>query len=241
MLVLKAQRRGIGRIELVILVFIVLLLASLAIVYIASRARPESDRAQCTHNLRMIGQGCHTFARTNGVLPTEAAGQSVFSQLLFQDGTRSAGTPADVKIYLCPARRRPFGKALGDYGYGTGPGQTGTSVLAAPKGLSPKEIDQADGTAYTLLLSHKAVNTDQYDGSGKNDTGWHTLDHARDPGPIYRDCPNSQKDLARFIGSPHPGGCPSLWCDGHVSNLSYGTTTMPQFWAYDDGAKVDAP
>jgi prepilin-type processing-associated H-X9-DG protein len=231
MLVLKAPRRGISRIELLILVLMALLVGCLSIVYIATRARPDSDRAECAHNLRQIGQGCHAFADAVGVLPTEAEGQSVFVQLSYA----FPGPPSRLKLYLCPMRRRPGSQPLGDYGYGTGPGQAGTSVLAAPKGLSLKEIDQADGTAYTLLLSHKAVNSDQYDGSGRNDTGWHTLDHARDPGPMYLDCPHADKDLSRFMGAPHPGSCPSLWCDGHVSNLAYSTTTMPQFWAYDDG------
>jgi len=107
--------------------------------------------------------------------------------------------------------------------------------------VSLAAITAKKGTENTLLLSHKGVNTDFYDGSGPNDTGWNTLDHARSPGEIFRDCSSSERDLSTLISSPHPTVCPSLWCDGHVSNIPYSTTIMPQLWAYDDGSKVTPP
>jgi prepilin-type processing-associated H-X9-DG protein len=208
-----------------------------------NHARTARTRTECVNNLRQLGICFLTYVDGANCLPTEAEGVSVFDQI-----AHTFCLPPDhsepVKYYLCPERRRqPLNErvAFDDYGYGSGPGQAGISVLAAPKGLTLKDIEEADGTAVTLLLSHKGVNVDQYDGSGKNDTGWDTSDHARDPATMYRDCLSTERDLSGSIGSPHFGWCPSLFCDGHVQNIPYEFPMMPELWAYNDGTPVAIP
>ncbi|MBY0525734.1 MAG: DUF1559 domain-containing protein [Gemmataceae bacterium] len=256
-MVWRERRRGISRVEVLVVLFILFVGGALFWSAIP-RAHESSKRLDCVNNLRQLGLACWSYAdahpeaapqRENGYfMPTEATGESVFITLLpyveqqaLYDSIKSGGEVQDVKLYACPSRARLNGKGLGDYGYGSGAGQVGVTILAAPRALMLTQIDDADGLSSTLLLSHKGVNTNQYDGSGPNDTGWHTLDHARSPGDLFRDCKSSERDLSGSISSPHVNVCPSLYADAHVANISYTCTIMPQLWAYNDGSKVSPP
>lgn len=252
-----SQRPGLTRAD--VLVLIVMAFVSTGLTGCISKAREAASRIDCINNLKQIGLACHVYSDSSGrkdksgkpepgPLPTEAQGVSVFYTLLpfieqasLHESMQKGGAVQDVRIYLCPSRRRPPTGGKGDYGYGSTTGGIGQSVLDAPKALTLGEITTKDGTSNTLLLAHKGMNTDHYSGGGKNDTGWNTLDHARDPGQIYQDCKSSDRDLSTLIGSAHPTVCPAVWCDGHAQNIPYHTTTMPQFWAYNDGATVSPP
>lgn len=249
------KRPGLTRAD--VLVLAGMLGITLGLTGCVSKAREAANRISCINNLKQMALGLHVYTDTQpglppgagkGAFPTEASGTSVFVTLLpfieqvaLYESMQKGGKAQDVKIYLCPSRRVPPTGGRGDYGYGASVGGVGTSVLDAAAPVSLKDITTKDGVSSTLLLGHKGINTDMYNGSGKNDTAWNLLEHARDPGAMFQDCPSTERNLSGSIGGPHPNVCPAAWCDGHVSALPYNTTTMPQFWAYNDGAKVTPP
>src|SRR5262249_51470250 len=75
----------------------------------------------------------------------------------------------------------------------------------------------------TLLLAHKGVHNQKYNGTGSNDQGWAALgvtwEHKRDPRTFLMD--GDKVDASLWFTSPHPNVMPVLFADGSVRGLSY--------------------
>ena len=79
---LGTSRRGIGRIEILIIVLILVIAFGLGWTAVL-HARETASRIDCVNNLKQIGMGCQVYADGNNTnLPTEASGESVFLLLL---------------------------------------------------------------------------------------------------------------------------------------------------------------
>jgi prepilin-type N-terminal cleavage/methylation domain-containing protein len=169
-----------------------------------------------------------------------------------------------IKIYICPGRRTTASGAHVDYGLGlepyTDPAGTGLNTPPVPPwqnahsimnqtgtNTSLTEITNADGTAFTLLLSHKALEPQNYGQTG--DSGWdlpwgQNVDYnqwERCPFYFYQDTNSADPNWQlHFMTGPHPNVCPSLFADGSVRNISYGQTTdvYAALWAFDDGVSL---
>ena len=169
-----------------------------------------------------------------------------------------------VKTYACPSRRPPTLKGTNlpfvtmDYAVasqnsfltaapgphfgilgGTYPQNwNSTSALKFP-GTTLGSVTNADGSANTIVVSHKYIQPKNYSGgvAGSGDQyGWYDVrqdwqSYRRQAGagnattaayaPIQEN--NTVNNTNRF-GSPHPGAMPCLYCDGSVRNFAYTTT-----------------
>jgi prepilin-type N-terminal cleavage/methylation domain-containing protein len=164
-----------------------------------------------------------------------------------------------VKIYICPGRRNTsmgpkldYGSTYslpyvgGDpFGLGDNPGAPWTGwhpILGTnPTQTSLTMITDADGTANTLLLNHKAMKPQDY--GNVDDTGYdyywaenvNYYTHKRVPFYFYQDTNNAT--MYFFMGGPHPNVSPALFADGSIRNISYNQTTdiYGALWTWDDG------
>jgi prepilin-type N-terminal cleavage/methylation domain-containing protein/prepilin-type processing-associated H-X9-DG protein len=162
-----------------------------------------------------------------------------------------------IKIYLCPGRRTTSVGTKLDYGYGGllfweppfQPTPVGWpyahSILYAgpigdPSQPSLTEVTNADGTAFTALLSHKSIQPQNYGNTSDTgcDNGWSVCTNQcvtlRNPWYFYQD---TNTIAQTFMGGPHPNVCPTLFADGSVRGVSYGQTTdvYGALWGWDDG------
>lgn len=161
----------------------------------------------------------------------------------------SNGQLAAYRIYLCPARRDISIGPRGDYGLGHHVDDYRHngwySILAGKfrdkQGVSLKEITEADGASNTLMLTHKAMDPRNYDGSGPNDEGWawlgNTDEHKRNP---FKLVPDYQGDAFEYLGSPHAKAAPSLYADGSVRAVAYDIDEriLPMLWSWNDGQTI---
>lgn len=178
-------------------------------------------------------------------------------------------SPKPVKLFLCPSRRTPvLAGARDDYaaGYHTPWSIGGTWVTArtvlggtylggfvSPAdrygflGVDLTTVTNADGSANTLLLTHKGVRTTEYSGNGNNDPGWAALgnvgwnDHKRNPTVAFSQ-ENATTNVTTRFASPHPNAMPGLYADGTVRSLRYTipASVIPSLWSYNDGAVLPA-
>jgi prepilin-type N-terminal cleavage/methylation domain-containing protein len=168
-----------------------------------------------------------------------------------------------IKIYICPGRRNTsIGPKL-DYGSIYSPpavGQDPFGVLAGgptppwlfhpilayqfPTQVTLTMVTDADGTANTLLLSHKGMSPQNY--GNTSDTG-HDLawaenadfyQHHRIPYYFYQD--TNAINMVNYNGGPHPNVSPTLFADGSIRNISYNQTTdvYAALWCWDDGSAL---
>jgi prepilin-type N-terminal cleavage/methylation domain-containing protein/prepilin-type processing-associated H-X9-DG protein len=187
------------------------------------------------------------------------------------------GPPKVIKIYLCPGRRTTTAGPGLDYGEGTqysfGVGQT-EGQYQSPNGFAGwpfftimangtgtqttlTMITDADGTANTLLLSHKGMRPQDYGagaGNSQGDWSWFApinWDHNRSAFYFVQDtnafpaAPGGSNNGAGYgswelMGGPHPNVCPTLFADGSVRNISYNQTTdvYGALWTWNDGSAL---
>lgn len=176
-----------------------------------------------------------------------------------EQGSMTPSDPKPISLFLCPSRRGPSCGPKDDYAAGRHPDdffQNGwLSVLGGPfvfhdgsvvlrGGVGLNMVGAGDGSANTLLLSHKAMAPSDYYDSGihflSGDQGWvggpiDQFEHKRDPRFFVRD--TNSIDMRLYIGAVHPGVIPSLFADGSVRALRYTTseTIIPRLWSWNDG------
>jgi hypothetical protein len=184
-----------------------------------------------------------------------------------EQGNQNVLAPQPIKQFFCPSRRDTSAGPKGDYGVGRHP--TGLvnypplnnwlSILGGPfypgpyslqffGSISLSQITNADGSANTLLLAHKAMDPRYYSQSdpycSNCDVNWPgsgsglPADFKRDPRYFVRDV--SSPYIWKYIGSPHLDVMPCLFADGSVHSLSYAMNRdlIPKLWAWNDGAAL---
>ena len=177
-----------------------------------------------------------------------------------EQGSQYPGSPRPISLFLCPTRRGPEAGPKDDYAAGRHPDEFFNngwqSILGGPYvssdgqillegGVSLDAVGSRDGSSNTLLLSHKAMSPSLYHGpwgpglpTGDNG-GWAgpsaTFELKRDPRSFIRDIDSPFVEF--LIGSPHADAMPSLFADGSVRALRYGTAgeIIPRLWAWNDG------
>lgn len=172
-----------------------------------------------------------------------------------------------VSLFLCPSRRSTAVGAKADYATGQHPdwaqgSYTGWySILGGDdayaggfnnvKPTKIEDVTKGDGTSNTLLLAHKAMEPQYYNGNspaiamgGWAGTGPFTWDEGWasviNPGQFIQRCafgtikdhngddtsiPICAGRVSSLIGSPHAGSMPCLFADGSVRSLRYSNAT----------------
>jgi len=243
--------RGMTLIELLVVMAIIGVLAGL-LTSAVFRAMDAANALRCTNNLRNLGLALHMYQDAKGHYPCEAESNECFYVGLLdfveagylQDRVRQQGAQAaqPVRVFLCPSRRDVVVGAKSDYAYGSNPGNNLSSILGGEKPVPLSMVTAADGTGNTLLLSHKGVGPNAYNGSGPNDSSWAARgEHGRDPNRLVRD--RNEEEMSKLIGSPHVLAVPSLFADSSVRKIPYesssveieGLPFMTVLWSYNDG------
>ncbi len=166
-----------------------------------------------------------------------------------------------LKLFLCPTRgirqgmpspNAPAGTAgpyggISDYGYyvlipSIVPGAQ--CILWNPFGVGLVQI--SNGSSNTALLSHLGVNTKEY---GFGPTTWYNCNNTMSgasvpdyevPQGAYL-VPNSYNPPD--LSSPHAGGNPVLFADGHVQTVAHNWLTQNQnhVWSWMNATVISLP
>jgi prepilin-type N-terminal cleavage/methylation domain-containing protein len=181
-----------------------------------------------------------------------------------------------VKSYICPSRRSTSVGARIDYAgaynggideaditsYLGNAAKANQSILNTP-GTTLSVVTNLGGSSTTLLVGHKILRPNHYNGGSAKDRGywdWHKAqtgyDHMRwcdrfaggtnhALGAVQD---NNGVDENHF-GGPHPGSSPMLWADASVSLYPYSYTapglsndaTFQEFWAFNRSYPMPHP
>jgi prepilin-type N-terminal cleavage/methylation domain-containing protein len=195
---------------------------------------------------------------------------NLYQQMIAQAGNlnnsivnQTLANNTSIKTFLCPARR---GAGLGKVDYAgaynggiaeadvtnyAGEGVNYKSILNTP-GMTMAVVTNGAGTSNTLLLGHKILRPNNYNGqpstlanpcpSGTSckDLGWAVTLKAQTGYDHMRWCDtfaggsNAHRGLFKddnnvdenHFGGPHTAGCPMLYADGSVRMYSYGFTAF---------------
>jgi prepilin-type N-terminal cleavage/methylation domain-containing protein/prepilin-type processing-associated H-X9-DG protein len=183
------------------------------------------------------------------------------------------GAAAPIKIFICPARRSVVaGQNKIDYAgaYNGGvseadvtnyvAGSGGNKSILNTQGVTMAVVTNLAGTSNTLLLAHKIMRPNNYQGGSGTDPGWvftNTFDHMRWC-DTYAGGSNAHRGYFQddnnvdenHHGGPHPGGSPVLWADGSSSLYTYGYSdtsglsddaVWQSFWSYNRSNVVTPP
>ncbi len=274
---MSRDRTGFSLIELLVVIAIIGVLIGLLLPAV-QRVRESAKRVECSNNLKQLGLALMNYHSTHSKFPIDdtdtpaTVSGTVFTSLLpyveQQNNSPSVGGP--VQLFMCPTRRGPEISPKDDYGaghhpdwwYQTYPYRGWYSILGGPyfsnhnggyftryAGVTLTAVSSGDGSSNTLLLAHKGLAPQFYEGNSPpaqnnprltTDVNWYEgsgWEHHRNPTTGFLQDNNRIPNMQEFVGAPHPGAMPCLFADGSVRVLGYEVdpTVGARLWAWNDG------
>jgi prepilin-type N-terminal cleavage/methylation domain-containing protein/prepilin-type processing-associated H-X9-DG protein len=285
---MRLQRRrlhqphtGFTLIELLVVIAIIAILIGLLIPAV-QKVREAASRTQCTNNMKQLGIAQQSYHDANNcmdyelqVSSTTGVGSLMVKLLPYIEQTNNynnglAGNGwGPVPTFICPSRRPPsLSGPKTDY-CGAWTGQMNSTInfgntISNTPNVSLSAITNGAGTANTILMSHKFMNTGNYSGdTASNDSGYYITDGGAGGGDHMRcsdqggggccsqlgyvqDCAAGDEN---HMGGPHPNGSPVLYADGSVRVYQYSYVfpgynncqTWQGMWAYNRSVVLNAP
>jgi prepilin-type N-terminal cleavage/methylation domain-containing protein len=209
--------------------------------------RPEAPSGSWAYNIMPFIELQGYYNSTSGVLAYDTSAKHLHDQKLL--------------VFLCPTRLRVGFKtdnstsqagSVTDYAINPRINCPNFPVMNVNENAQPDANHGfpfiTDGTSHTMMLGEKALMTSQYrdniinlfdetlwkGGAGGTARGRNTTTfNTGQPAPaIVQDSPTVTH--GNRWGSPHPGTCLFLICDGSVRGVKYGVDPMPMMMPNDD-------